>query len=174
MLFRKISLRGLQWYIFSLAYPLWYWRDKCLKIFWQGPHLNPVYKCIHYKSMGACDSQIVTFWPCQTSSVVVNWASYRPHPSLPLLQPHNWGVWLASTSKLMTTGTIHYLSDGLETRTALFRGSRTLQNLVVTSLLKDMADHCSCSKQAVLEIMAKIGYSNPGQVAKVKDTIANG
>ena len=26
--FRKISLRGLQWYIFPLVYPLWCWRNK--------------------------------------------------------------------------------------------------------------------------------------------------
>ena len=39
--FRKISLRGLQWYnIFPLVYPLWCWRNKRLKIFWQGPHLK--------------------------------------------------------------------------------------------------------------------------------------
>ena len=38
--FRKISLRGLQWYIFFLAYPLWCSRNKRLKMFWQGPHLN--------------------------------------------------------------------------------------------------------------------------------------
>ena len=38
--FRKISLRGLQWHIFSLVYPLWCWRNKRLKIFWQGHHLK--------------------------------------------------------------------------------------------------------------------------------------
>ena len=40
VLFRKISLRGLQWCILSLAYPLWCWRNKHLIIFWQEPHLN--------------------------------------------------------------------------------------------------------------------------------------
>ena len=31
--FRKISLRGLQWYILSYVYPLWCWKNKHLKIF---------------------------------------------------------------------------------------------------------------------------------------------
>ena len=38
--FRKTSLRGLQWCIFFLAYPLWCWRNKRLRMFWQGPHLK--------------------------------------------------------------------------------------------------------------------------------------
>ena len=37
---RKISFRGLQWYIFSLVYPLWCWSNKPLKIFWLGSPLH--------------------------------------------------------------------------------------------------------------------------------------
>ena len=38
--FIKVSLRGLQWHILHLVYPLWCWRNQRLKIFWLGHHLK--------------------------------------------------------------------------------------------------------------------------------------
>ena len=53
--FIKISLRGLQWHIlFSLVYPLWCWRNKHLKIFLQGPHINGL--LLYFVINGVCST----------------------------------------------------------------------------------------------------------------------
>ena len=103
MFFRKISLRGLQWYIiFSLAYPLWCYRNKCPKTF--GYIYDPLNSCM--QSLGFANTwqlspsvinfNLLTFLYSQmtTDSPIYSWSQVYNCSAKGILKTHCiYNIW---------------------------------------------------------------------------------